>query len=194
MNDAFPLVADVESATGLMHPGRRVVARCLSDMAETYEDQAAAAGLLAGGQDPLIYEAYESNSPDAAGELVVRTTVVHPGTVGDEYFMTYGHHHVRDSGEVYLGLAGHGQIIMQRRQGPAQTAAMSPGRCVYVPAGWGHRTINDGEEPFVFLVVYVADAGHDYASVATDGFAARLRRGPNGPEWSRPLARAGGAS
>jgi glucose-6-phosphate isomerase, archaeal len=193
MSEAFPLVTDLELATGLLHPGRRVVTRRLSEMAETYEDHAAAAALLASGQDPVIYEAYESESPDGPDELVFRTTVIQPGTIGDEYFMTFGHHHVRDSGEFYLGLAGHGQIIMQSRDDRALTAAIPAGRCVYVPAGWCHRTINDGAEPFVFLAVYFADAGHDYASMAADGFVARLRRGPDGAQWSRPLVVAGGA-
>lgn len=188
MAAASPLVADLEWATGLMHPGRVVVTRRLSDMVETYEDEAAVAAAL--GDDPLIYEAYEcegeSETPTAPGELVFRTTVIYPGTIGDEYFMTYGHDHVRPSGEVYMGLAGHGQIIMQLQSGEVQTAEIVPGRCVYVPAGWSHRTINDGGEPFVFLAVYDAAAGHDYGAVATRGFAARLYRGPAGPQWSPP--------
>jgi glucose-6-phosphate isomerase len=193
MSDALPLVAELEGATGVMRPGREVLARHLSDMTETYEDQAAVAAVLANGEDPLIYEAYEpeGDPPGAPGELVFRTTVIHPGTIGDEYFMTYGHDHVRASGEVYLGLAGHGQIIMQKPDGRAQTAALSPGSCVNVPVGWSHRTMNDADEPFVFLAVFLADAGHDYAWVPAHGFVARLNRGPNGPQWSPPLPVAG---
>lgn len=191
MAQSVPLVADLEWATGLMRPGRLVTVRNLSDMAEAYEDHQSIAAMLAAGADPVIYEAYESESPKGPGELVFRTTIIRPGTVGDEYFMTLGHHHVRDSGEIYLGLAGHGQMIMETRDGFAQTASIAPSRCVYVPGGWSHRTINDGDEPFVFFAVYLADAGHDYASVAARGFAARLCRGTNGPEWSQPLAVAG---
>ena len=48
---------------------------------------------------------------------------------------------------------------------------MEPMRIVYVPPYHAHRTINTGNEPFIFLAVYPSDAGHDYGSIAEKGFS-----------------------
>jgi glucose-6-phosphate isomerase len=37
-----------------------------------------------------------------------------------------------------------------------------------------HRTVNVGDEPFCFLALWPADAGHDYGSIEKSGFAQRL--------------------
>jgi len=51
---------------------------------------------------------------------------------------------------------------------------MTHGTIAYVPPFWAHRTINVGPAPFIFLAVWTGDAGHDYASIATQGFAQLL--------------------
>jgi len=47
---------------------------------------------------------------------------------------------------------------------------MTPGRAVYVPAHYAHRSINTGNELLVSLAIYPGDAGHDYGSIETSGF------------------------
>jgi glucose-6-phosphate isomerase, archaeal len=110
-----------------------------------------------------------------------RTTIIAPGTVGAEYYMTKGHHHLRDSAEYYLGMAGEGVMVMESRDGDFETARLVPSASVYVPPGWAHRTVNTGEVPLAFLAVYSGDAGHDYESVERTGFSRRVYRGPGGP-------------
>ena len=80
--------------------------RTLSQMKDMYNDVAAAEKLVA-AVDPLVYEFYEMGVPEHAGDLAFGTSIVHPGKVGDEYFMTKGHFHtVLDTSEVLSCLSG----------------------------------------------------------------------------------------
>jgi glucose-6-phosphate isomerase len=157
--------------SGDMDPYALAVERRLSHMAEAYGDTAAAAAI---GDDPVIYRAFEADVPHEASQLVYRTTIIEPGRVGDEFYMTKGHHHVVDSGEFYLGMSGTGLVVTQTREGEVRVEEMPPGRAVHVPPAWAHRSVNIGTEPFVFLAVFFGNAGHDYASIERDGFAVRV--------------------
>lgn len=154
---------------GQLNPATSTIQRRLSHMRGMYSDAAAEQATL-GAADPLVYEVYQYDVPEFAGELVVCTTVLHPGKVGDEFFMTKGHYHAqRDRAEVYYGLSGDGLLVLARDE-DAETVPMGPGTVAYVPPYWAHRTVNTGDEPFVFLAVYPGDAGHDYGTIETDGF------------------------
>jgi glucose-6-phosphate isomerase len=146
-----------------------------------YADEAALEQLVHGG-DPLVYEVLQYDVPEEVGQLICCTTVLHPGTVGDEYFMTKGHFHsVRDTGELYLGCSGHGYLLLMTEDGGRSASPMGPGTVAYVPPYWAHRTVNTGDEPFVFFAVYPGQAGHDYGTIAESGFAQRVLRTPEGP-------------
>ncbi len=96
--------------------------------------------------------------------------------------MTKGHFHsVRDTGEVYLGLSGHGYLLLMTEEGGRSASPMGPGTVAYVPPYWAHRTVNTGDEPFVFFAVYPGQAGHDYGTIEQSGFAQRVLRTPEGP-------------
>jgi len=127
-----------------------------------------------------VYDA--ADLPKEDGHLLFSTTVIQPGRVGDEYFMTKGHFHARaDRAELYYGLAGHGMLLLQTPEGRVESLPMTAGTAAYVPPYWGHRTVNTGDEPFVFLAAYPADAGYDYGTIARDGFAGVVLAGPDGP-------------
>jgi glucose-6-phosphate isomerase len=168
--------------TGSLTPFTGSFARRLSEMAGAWADQDEVARLLAAGEDPVIYAGYDADVPHDAGHLPFRTTIISPGTVGGEFFMTKGHHHCRDTAEVYVGMSGTGLMIMETRGGEFATAALEPCASVYVPPGWGHRTVNTGGAPLVFLATYPGDAGHDYAAIERSGFSCRVFRGAAGPE------------
>jgi glucose-6-phosphate isomerase len=169
---AAPFRALVD-ARGQLSPATSTVRRHLSHMAGTYADLDAERAAIAGG-DPLVYEVHQFDVPATAGELVPCTTILHPGRVGDEFFMTKGHvHEIRERAEIYLGLQGRGLLVLAH-EGRAETVEMGPGVVAYVPPLWAHRTVNTGAEPFVFLAVYPADAGHDYATIERDGFPQRI--------------------
>jgi glucose-6-phosphate isomerase len=174
--------------TGSLTPFTGSFVRRLSEMTDAYEDQAAVRSLLASGDDPVVYTGYDGDVPSQPGHLLFRTTIISPGTVGSEFFMTKGHHHLRDSAELYLGMSGEGIMLMETRDGDFAESMLVPSASVYVPPGWAHRTVNTGNTPLVFLAVYPGDAGHDYESVERSGFSRRVYRGPGGPEL-RPARR-----
>jgi len=178
--DPFSLMLDFRS--GALEPHTSRTERHLSSMKAAYADQEAFSRLVE-KDDPLVYEVLQYDAPEETGHLICCTTILYPGTVGAEYFMTKGHYHaVRDTGEFYLGLSGHGHLLQMTEQGEQSAFPMSPGTIGYVPPYWAHRTVNTGDEPFVFLAIYPGQAGHDYGTIEQTGFAQRVWRTPEGPE------------
>lgn len=172
MSHSPPFAAVVEPS-GRLAPATSTIERRLSHMRGFFADAQAEEALAA--EDPIVYEVFQYDVPETLGELFTCTTVLHPGRVGDEFFMTKGHYHsVRDRAEVYYGLAGRGRLLLQTEDGGFESTEMEPGTVAYVPPCWGHRTVNTGDQDFVFLAVYPGDAGHDYGSIETTGFAQRL--------------------
>ena len=177
MTNVQPFTTLMDLASGRLDPEGEVTERRLSDMLDMY--------LEAGDEDadPLIYRVYGIPVPATTGNVLCSTTVIEPGTVGDEYFMTKGHfHEVRDRAEIYLGLAGEGRLLMSTENGDHTVEPMRPGTVNYVPGGWSHRSINVGDDPLVFFAAYVGDAGHDYATIEKEGFPVLLVKGDAGPE------------
>ncbi len=151
-------------------PGTTHHARRASDLRGYFQHAEALESLVRAG-DPVIYETFDAPVPAAAGHLSFGVTVLQPGRVGDEYFMTKGHYHVqRQTGEVYVGLRGRGYMVMQTERGEAQALPIETGSVVYVTPGWAHRTVNTGEEPLAVFYTFPADAGHDYQATAREGF------------------------
>ena len=63
-----------------------------------------------------------------SGDVAYGTSVVAPGKVGDEYYMTKGHFHtVLDTAEIYFCLAGRGYMLMENPEGDVQWAEFVPG-------------------------------------------------------------------
>lgn len=172
MEFSLPFNVSVDD-DGLLSGSTSHVKRSLKDMRAMY-----AAGSSDTAQDDLlIYEVSQRDVPSIAGELVVCTTILRPGHIGDEYFMTKGHFHsCRERAEVYFGLHGSGIVLVETEGDEVQCEALTiePGQVVYVPPLWGHRTVNTGSEPLVFLAVYPADAGHDYEAIEKEGFHQRV--------------------
>jgi glucose-6-phosphate isomerase len=150
------------------------IERRLSSLRNKFSDETAFEVMLASG-DPVIYEVYETRRPEVAGELASGLSIVHPGTVGSEYFMTKGHYHkVRDTAEIYYCLQGKGVLLMENEAGDTAVEEFRPGRVVYVTPHWAHRSINTGDQDLITFFVYPGHAGHDYATIDTVGFRKRL--------------------
>ena len=166
-----PFVTEVDFATGELSTPGYVIQRKLSDMANMYADEAAARRILAEEDDRLIYEVQGVDLPVEEGQIPHCTTRITPGRIGDEYHMTKGHYHARrEQGEVYFGLHGRGCLVMQTESGETSVQQMVAGSAAYVPPFWAHRTVNVGDEDFVFFSVWEARAGHDYGTIERDGF------------------------
>ena len=144
--------------------------RSLSQMKDMFADKEAAEEILKTG-DPLVYEFYELGCPERAGDLLFGTTVLYPGKVGNEYFMTKGHFHTMlETAEVYYTLDGEGYMVLENPEGDTIEYPLSKGQAVYVPRRYAHRTVNTGDKPLVVFFAFAADAGHDYGTIETKGF------------------------
>ncbi|MBC7083592.1 MAG: glucose-6-phosphate isomerase [Firmicutes bacterium] len=166
-----PFNTHLNLGNGVLVPEGVKVVRHLSDMKDMYQDQDAVQHLLKDG-DPLIYVVYNVEVPEEAGELQHCTSIVYPGRVGNEFFMTKGHFHSRaGTAEIYLTLRGRGILLMQAQDGRTATLDMFPGSVSYILPYWAHRSINVGPEPLVFFAVYPGDAGHNYGVIEEKGFA-----------------------
>ena len=166
-----PFVTEVDFASGALSTPGYVIQRKLSDMAGMYADSEEAARILAEQGDRLIYEVQGVELPAEEGQIPHCTTRILPGLIGAEYHMTKGHYHARrEQGEVYFGLSGHGFLVMQTESGETSVQRMVAGSAAYVPPYWAHRTVNVGDEDFVFFSVWEARAGHDYGTIERDGF------------------------
>lgn len=109
------------------------------------------------------------------GGLFWGATVIQPGRVGDEFFMTHGHFHtIRDRGEYYATVKGTGALLLMRENGETWSETMNPGSVHYIHGGIAHRVANTGIEPLTFLASWPSDAGHDYAQIRSMGFGKRM--------------------
>jgi glucose-6-phosphate isomerase len=160
---------DFDLVTGLSKTAKSSQRR-VSSMRGMYADDAATEKLIAEG-DPLVYEFYELGAPETPGDLAFGSSIVYPGKVGDEYFMTKGHFHtILETAEVYYCLQGHGYMLMENPEGDWSAQELTPGKTVYVPPRYAHRSINVGDTPLITFFCFRGDAGHDYGTIETKGY------------------------
>lgn len=145
--------------------------RTLSDVKGIFSDQKAAAEMPGG---KIIYEV-ASHFPvpeNTEGGLFLGITYIHPGTVGNEYFMTKGHfHQIRNRAEIYYGMEGEGMLILMDENRNTWAEKMYPGSIHYINGHTAHRTANTGNTILSFGAVWPADAGHDYDTISQHGFS-----------------------
>jgi glucose-6-phosphate isomerase len=109
------------------------------------------------------------------GGIFWGTTMIEPGRVGDEYFMTHGHFHAnRQRAEYYSCTEGEGMLIMMDVSRQIWTEPMFPGSLHFISSNLAHRVANIGQSPLKFVACWPSDAGHDYESIRQEGFAVRV--------------------
>ncbi len=178
----MPFGLKLDLSRGVMEDPDEVVVRKASSMRGMYVDETALAQLIDSG-DPVHYEVFEKNIPEEPGHLRICISKLYPGLIANEYFMTKGHYHVVEgTAEIYLCLAGSGFMLMKTSEGRHVAEPMAPGRMVYVPPFWAHRSINTGNVPLISFCVYPGEAGHNYGDIEKEGFPAVVVKGPTGPE------------
>ena len=147
------------------------IKRTLSQMKDFFMEPEVAEEILK-EEDPLIYEYHDLGGPDREGDLAFGTTILYPGKVGNEYFLTKGHFHtILDTAEIYYALQGEGVMVMENMEGDTVEKFLRRGEVVYVPRGYAHRTVNTGKAPFVLFYTFAADAGHDYGTIEKNGYS-----------------------
>lgn len=150
---------------------RRMIERRLSDLRGCFADSAAYQAALA-RENSLVYAVSAVEPFGGDGQLHYGLGMVLPGRVGDEFYLTKGHLHAhRPAAEVYIGLRGEGAMLLEdESSGESRLVPLRAQSVVYVPGHTAHRTVNTGSEPLVYIGVYPANAGHDYASIAAKNF------------------------
>jgi glucose-6-phosphate isomerase len=172
----YRIVMDL--AAGSLSPEGPTVVRRLSDLEGLFRDQEAWRRDLA-EDDRVVYQVSSSPVPEAAREVAQSITTILPGACGGEFWMTKGHQHPNHQGEIYLGVAGVGGLLMFDGT-DTRWLDMAPGVIAYIPPGWAHRSINVGNAPYSFLAVYPGGAGHDYGWVLEHGMGRRALRDGDG--------------
>ncbi len=168
------------------------IKRTLSSLKGQFLDQEAYHDMLA-KEDTLVYEVHEIQRPALAGELLSGISIIHPGKVGREFFMTKGHfHEILDTAEIYYCLQGEGFMVMENPEGESSIEALSPGKVLYVPPRWAHRSICTGrQKDLVTFFIYPGNAGHDYGTIENQGFHKLVVESENGvafidnPRWKK---------
>jgi glucose-6-phosphate isomerase len=142
--------------------------RRLSQLEGCFADLGAYAATLE-QDDPIIYSVSSFEPANGDGDLHIGIGRVMPGKIGNEYYLTRGHlHSWREAAEIYIGLSGSGLMLLEGEQ--TSSVALTQHSIVYVPGHTAHRTVNTGSSPLVYLGIYPAKAGHDYAAIAKDNF------------------------
>jgi glucose-6-phosphate isomerase len=173
-----PFSTAIDLASGELEPHRKLTERTLADMRGMYLEE-----FEDGRAGELVYRVDEIPVPTSNDNLASSTTVIEPGLVGDEYFMTKGHFHAqRGRAEIYIGIAGEGRLVMATEDGRPHVEEMRPGTVSYVPGHWAHRTVNVGTDPLVFFAAYPADAGYDYGTIEREGFPVLVVERDGAPE------------
>jgi glucose-6-phosphate isomerase, archaeal len=173
---------EFDTKTGLS-PEAKPIQRRISQMRGMFVDEQARVRLES-SEDPVVYEFYDMQIPERQGEVAFGTSIVYPGIVGNEYYMTKGHFHAAlDTAEVYLCLRGRGYLLMESPEGEVEARELKPGTAVYVPGRYAHRSINSStSEPLVTFFSFPAEAGHDYGSIERTGFRKVLIERDGRPE------------
>ena len=147
----------------------------IKDLQNIFEDRKA---FLNTDKETVVYEvqAILPVEEGRVGGLFYGKTIIHPGTIGDEYYMTKGHFHQKeDRGEFYWGIEGEGMLLLMDKNRNTWAEKMYPGSLHYINGHIAHRTVNTGETILSFGACWPSDAGHNYQDIMDNGFSARVK-------------------
>jgi glucose-6-phosphate isomerase len=165
-----PIKLIPDPALGVLRGGNGRYEKKLRDLSGLYRDEATFRRLAAKDGDSLAYWVESSNVQDGPGGLISGLSVLQPGQVGEEFFMTRGHlHRKSECAELYVGVAGTGVMLLDSIEGESRAIQFGPGEAVSVPGGWVHRSVNVGPTRMASLFCYANDAGQDYELIARAG-------------------------
>ncbi|MFY9852740.1 MAG: glucose-6-phosphate isomerase family protein [Terracidiphilus sp.] len=148
--------------------------KTLQDLKHVFRDFSALSNL---GPSREVYRVrwWSPVNPGTEGGLFWGLTVLQPGKVGDEYFMTHGHFHAnRSRAEFYGTVSGDGMLIQMDAERRTWGEIMEPGSLHYVRGESAHRIANTGSTPLIIWACWPTDAGYNYEPIADQGFSARL--------------------
>ena len=147
--------------------------RTVGDLRDYWQDPSAADLITL--QTLYETETYFAKPDGTEGAILWGSTRLFPGNVGNEYFMTRGHWHLKPThGELILVVSGTGLCVLMDRDGATTTVELKPGTTYHIDGTLAHRTVNTGGTPLIFWCAWAADCGHEYESILRDGFSKRF--------------------
>jgi len=151
-----------------------IIVRKLKDVSGIFENQSALEAM------DLEQIAYEVEMHNSVGEIEdgmqFGTSYLYPGKVGDEYFMTKGHFHaIRSRPEYYWCIKGEGVLLLMDESRHSWSEKVTVGSLHYIPGYVAHRLINTGKEVLTVGACWPSDAGHDYDTIANEGFSLKVK-------------------
>jgi len=126
------------------------VTRKLNDMKDRFKNPEGVKG------NPLLYSVFIKDF----GVFETGMTVIEPGTINKEFFMTKGHRHKKPFSEIYILTEGKGKLLIQGSE--TKIINMKKNNVYIIPGKTGHRLINTGNKKFGVYTIYAKNAGHDY--------------------------------
>ncbi|MEN8117989.1 MAG: glucose-6-phosphate isomerase family protein [Bacteroidota bacterium] len=148
--------------------------RTFDNIKDIFEDSSS---LTEEDKAKIAYEV-ESFLPEKEGTeggLFFGMTRLMQGKVGEEYNMTKGHFHSKiGTAEFYWGIEGQGLLLLMDGNRNVTAQKVYPGSLNYVPRSIAHRMVNIGNKVLAFGACWPSDAGHDYGTIAEQGFAAKV--------------------
>ena len=143
------------------HYNKKVVIK-LKDMKNFFSDKASIKARIK--ENPLIYTVWRLKEKASNYSL----TLLEPGKIGKEHFMTRGHYHKRPYPEIYILLKGKVLFIEQNKK--IRTIKFKKNVIYYLEPGYAHRTVNIGNTRTELLTIESSKAGHTYKEIEKKGF------------------------
>ena len=170
MNIIDPILANFKNITGSFTEATGYYSKKFIELEDMYENKLEFQKMLPKWKNRVVYEVWEHRSSENKGDLVFGTSVMKPGLVGDEFFLTRGHQHQKAyCAETYFCLSGKGVILMESPDGDIKALKLEKSQLVYVPPLWLHRSVNIGDSELVTLFTYNSDAGQNYEILKKSG-------------------------
>jgi len=130
--------------------------RTLKDMRTKYHSQAKVRQILK-KRNPTIYAVYSKKLKNKLMDL----TVMSPGTIGKEFYMTKGHRHKSKGKEKYTLKKGKAMLIIQNKT--SKIIQMKKNKPVIISGTSGHRLVNTGKTTVEVETSYPKKTKKDYS-------------------------------
>ena len=131
-------------ATNLKKRNSEKDARKLQDMKKYFEDKKEVNTILK-KKNPVIYRIYRKK----LGAQHLSLTILNPGKISNEYFMTKGHKHVSPSPEIYIQIKGKGKLIL----GQNKIITLKKNKKVKIKGTTSHRLVNIGKTKLEVITI-----------------------------------------
>lgn len=134
----------------------KTIIRKLKDMKDRFSKKERVKNILK-KKNPEIYRVYIKKLDE---DFVIGKTVIKPGQIDGEYYMTKGHKHENSIPEIYILEKGKGKLILQNKT--TKTINLRKNIPVLVPGKSAHRLVNTGKDNLEVLTIYNKKSGHSY--------------------------------